>query len=234
MEAPSNTPAVPAYRTTAAPTRGQNTSLSPTCAKKLPGNELCSYTLPFGTPKVNPERGPRPPVHPSNKFPSLAPGSRFGFGNNRTKIEVAELREKAIKHKHSTRVDELHLGQRGLAAIPSLRSFVGLQVLWLNGNRLTDSTGLHHAKRLRALYLHDNKIEDVGEDIVGLKNLQKLNLANNDIRLLDPVVNKLKKLLFLTELGKDLAPPFCAPTHHLPDIFTRALFTASQTLMATP
>jgi len=169
-------------------------------ARKLPGNQACSYTLPFGPPKIKQERGPRPPVHPSYKFPSLAPGSRFGFGNNRTKEEVAGLRETAIRHKHSTHVDELHLGQRGLASIPSLRSFIGLQVLWLNGNQLTDSTGLHHAKRLRALYLHDNKIEDVGEDIVGLKYLQKLNLAHNDIRLLDPVVNKLKKLLFLTEL----------------------------------
>ena len=58
-----------------------------------------------------------------------------------------------------------------------------LQELHAGNNRITEITPDHykHFGLMSVLDLRDNKISELHEDIVLLKNLQRLDLTNNDL-----------------------------------------------------
>eukprot|EP00756_Hemistasia_phaeocysticola_P015148 Hpha_TRINITY_DN15390_c0_g1::TRINITY_DN15390_c0_g1_i1::g.92050::m.92050 len=119
-------------------------------------------------------------------------------------------------------VAELHFSGLKLNTLhPNLMLFTGLQTLWLNRNDLTELRGLVPSEdwknesgvrklaapeqrmgthRLLHLYLSDNKIASLAGDIVRLKYLETLLLANNKLTNMEVVVARLTALPSLRTL----------------------------------
>jgi dynein assembly factor 1 len=55
--------------------------------------------------------------------------------------------------------DKLYLHFKGIRNIKCLDEYVGLKVLWLEGNAITEIEGLDQLQELSTLYLHENLIE---------------------------------------------------------------------------
>ena len=138
-------------------------------------------------------------------------------------------------------VTELHMGGRRLRSVhPNLLKFTNLEVLWLNDNKLTQVSGLLPddsvrpsytsnegaigLRRLKQLYLSDNCIEHLPSDIERMRYLEVLLLANNQLRNMEVICQKLAQLKSLTQLdlfGNPLAEEsnyYLYVVHHLPSV----------------
>lgn len=90
---------------------------------------------------------------------------------------------------------ELHLARRGFRRLANFEPLVNLEVLWVNGNRLTEIAGLDGCARLRALFAHDNEIGTLRRgSLTRLRHLEELDLSNNRLRDLDRVLGVLMGL----------------------------------------
>ncbi|KAL0485572.1 dynein assembly factor dnaaf1 [Acrasis kona] len=76
--------------------------------------------------------------------------------------------------------DKLYLHFKGITKIESLDEYVGLKVLWLEGNAITKIENLEKLTELRALYLHKNCIDKI-ENLSHLSFLDQLNVSENFI-----------------------------------------------------
>jgi hypothetical protein len=100
---------------------------------------------------------------------------------------------------------ELHCGGKGIEKIDatSMSRFPNLEVLWLNGNKLSKLHGLDHNFRLKHLYLHDNCITTLSNNscCVGkLLSLETLQLAGNQLQDLKGTLAVLSQLRGLRKL----------------------------------
>ena len=108
-------------------------------------------------------------------------------------IEMNMTEKKVIEicHKHNLYTtphlnDILHLENIGFVNIAGLDQFIGLKVLWLNGNQITEITGLDSLPNLVTLYLQNNFIESLN-GIKNLTNLEQLCISHNYLRCLDGI-----------------------------------------------
>jgi hypothetical protein len=100
----------------------------------------------------------------------------------------------------------MHAGFRGIEKVDStsMSKFPNLEVLWLNGNRLSKLQGLEHNFRLKHLYLHDNAITTLVNSsccLAKLRNLETLQLANNQLQDLKATLAVLSQLRNLRKLA---------------------------------
>ena len=113
-----------------------------------------------------------------------------------------------------TKTTELHFGGRRVQELhDNFSMFVNLEVLWLNNNCLTEvrgllstnektdrSVGQTGTRRLRKLMLSNNRISTVSGDIESLKYLEVLLLANNNLRNMEAVCQRLCQIKSLRQL----------------------------------
>jgi len=77
--------------------------------------------------------------------------------------------------------DKLYLQYQGYHEIKNLEAYTAVKALWLEGNGLARVENLGHMKELRCLYLQQNAIEELGDGLAGLGELDTLVLSNNYI-----------------------------------------------------
>lgn len=100
---------------------------------------------------------------------------------------------------------ELYAGGRGISTLnaDAMARFPTLEVLWLNGNKLTKLKGLERNFRIKHLYLQDNAIATVCNAsccLLQLRHLETLQLANNQLKDLKATLGVLSQLPFLKKL----------------------------------
>ena len=88
--------------------------------------------------------------------------------------------------------DRLYLHYKGFHKIENLEAFVGLRVLYIEGNCISDIEGLTQCTDLRCLFLQENCIREV-TGLETLVNLDTLNLSDNCLTRLTGL-STLKKL----------------------------------------
>ena len=104
--------------------------------------------------------------------------------------------------KYIKNCDELYLGERRITHVRGLEEFVNLEVLWLHDNNISSlHDELEENTRLKRLFLHGNNLRT----ITGLKLeclfLEKLTLFDNKITDLDACLTVLRRLRHLEELS---------------------------------
>ena len=102
--------------------------------------------------------------------------------------------------KYVKECTELYLANKGITELDGFEPFVNLETLWINGNRLEYLDDLDDCVRLKHLYAHDNILNTLEGSLGALKNLQTLNLSNNNISDLHSVIELLKTLVHLETL----------------------------------
>ena len=112
--------------------------------------------------------------------------------------------------RYSTSLFELDLSTNGLSNsdIIPVRHMINLEVLNLSGNQISDLTPLSGLKKLKVLFLYDNKrISDLSP-LSSLKNLTDLGLYDNRISDLSPLSNltNLTRLTLDDNQISDLSP----------------------------
>ncbi|NXK97656.1 LRC72 protein, partial [Formicarius rufipectus] len=95
----------------------------------------------------------------------------------------------------------LFSSNRGLRSIPSLSRFHRLKYLWLNNNKIQDLTFLIKNYCLTELYLNNNELTDISGALRQLCSLQILFLHNNKIKQLGKTVKELKGMISLHTLN---------------------------------
>ncbi|XP_032927006.1 leucine-rich repeat-containing protein 72 isoform X3 [Catharus ustulatus] len=89
---------------------------------------------------------------------------------------------------------------RGLRSIPSLSQFRRLRYLWINNNKIQDLTFLIKNYYLTELYLNNNELTDISGALKHLCSLQILFLHNNELKKLGKTVKELKGMISLQTL----------------------------------
>ncbi|XP_072186333.1 leucine-rich repeat-containing protein 72 isoform X2 [Excalfactoria chinensis] len=117
--------------------------------------------------------------------------------------QAVEKQLKICGFKRNADVLVLYLGGLGLRSIPSLSLFRKLRYLWIHNNKIQDLSFLEKNYCLTELYLNNNELTDI--DISGaLKNLRALQillLHNNQLKQLGETVKELKGLISLRTLN---------------------------------
>jgi len=116
-----------------------------------------------------------------------SPSSRNGGDDKGSGVKQTEISqplfELTVKNAKAIRnTTELYMGQRGIRVLANFERFTNLECLWLNGNHISDVLHLKCLPRLKELYLHDNEILTVSNDPFSCRFLEKLCLANNQLR----------------------------------------------------
>ncbi|XP_068065877.1 leucine-rich repeat-containing protein 72 isoform X5 [Anomalospiza imberbis] len=111
--------------------------------------------------------------------------------------------EKQLKicgYKSNVDVIALYLARQGLRSIPSLSQFRRLKYLWINNNKIQDLTFLIKNYYLTELYLNHNELTDISGALKHLCSLQILFLHNNELKKLGQTVKELKGMISLQTL----------------------------------
>mmetsp|Transcript_22596 Transcript_22596/g.27269 ORF Transcript_22596/g.27269 Transcript_22596/m.27269 type:complete len:349 (+) Transcript_22596:220-1266(+) len=114
---------------------------------------------------------------------------------------LLELVGQGKNEKYVKECTQLHLGGKGIEKLEGFERLKNLEVLFLNNNKLTHISHLESNFRLRRLYLANNKLFTLkGDSLKALRNLNQLDLTNNNLRDLKKVLANLEHLKFLREL----------------------------------
>ncbi|KAF2983305.1 hypothetical protein EK904_000819 [Melospiza melodia maxima] len=79
------------------------------------------------------------------------------------KISAIEKQLKICGYKSNVDVVALYLARQGLRSIPSLSQFRRLRYLWINNNKIQDLTFLIKNYYLTELYLNNNELTDISD-----------------------------------------------------------------------
>lgn len=99
---------------------------------------------------------------------------------------------------------ELHLRNNSLTALPNFISCVSLKEVYCASNRLENAAISSFPASLAILELRDNKIKEIDPSIVDLKELQRLDVANNNISTLPPKMGMMETLKALNVDGNPM------------------------------
>ncbi|XP_068008504.1 leucine-rich repeat-containing protein 72 [Melanerpes formicivorus] len=148
----------------------------------------------------------RPP--PQRPRPSPTGGRRRprplalpGWGICTVHCQAIEKQLKICGFKRNVDVLVLYLAGQELRSVPSLSQFRRLRYLWINNNKIPDLTFLSKNYCLTELYLHNNKLTDISGALKHLHVLQILLLHNNQLISLDRTVKELKGIKSLQTLN---------------------------------
>ena len=103
--------------------------------------------------------------------------------------------------KHAALATELHLGGKKIKRLANFETFISLDTLWINNNKLTSLIGLEENIRLRHLYAHCNNLTSVANTLRNFKFLITLTLNENDLVDSHEVISELKTLKYLQTLN---------------------------------
>ena len=104
----------------------------------------------------------------------------------------------ALPHAECT---ELYLGNKGIEKIRGFEEFVNLEYLCINGNKLKKINNLDENFRIKVLHAQDNQICTLKGSLACFRNLEQLDLSNNQLRDLAKLLPELAKFQFLTHLN---------------------------------
>ncbi|NXB71973.1 LRC72 protein, partial [Donacobius atricapilla] len=107
------------------------------------------------------------------------------------------------------------LSTRGLRSIPSLSQFRRLRYLWINNNKIQDLTFLIKNYHLTELYLNNNELTDISGALKHLRSLQILFLHNNELKKLGKTVKEFKGMTSLQTLNLFQNPLAYDPDYRL-------------------
>lgn len=125
--------------------------------------------------------------------------------------------------KYASECTEVYLAKRGASELSdNFRDFPGLEVVWLNGNRLARLPHLETNFRIREVYAQDNRLVSLS-GIASFRFLRVLLARNNQLRNLDKQLQLLEKFAFLKKL--DL---FGNPVAEEPDYRLRLIYRIPQ------
>ncbi|XP_030799051.1 leucine-rich repeat-containing protein 72 [Camarhynchus parvulus] len=115
--------------------------------------------------------------------------------------QAIEKQLKICGYKSNVDVVALYLARQGLTSIPSLSQFRRLRYLWINNNKIQDLTFLIKNYYLTELYLNNNELTDISGALKHLCSLQILFLHNNELKKLGKTVKELKGMISLQSLN---------------------------------
>ncbi|XP_064023003.1 leucine-rich repeat-containing protein 72 isoform X2 [Pogoniulus pusillus] len=115
--------------------------------------------------------------------------------------QAMEKQLKICGFKRNMDVLVLYLAGQELRSIPSLSQFRRLRCLWINNNKIQDLTFLSKNYCLTELYLNNNELTDISGALKHLCVLQILLLHNNQLKSLDRTVKELKGIRSLQTLN---------------------------------
>ncbi|KAM6315004.1 leucine-rich repeat-containing protein 72 [Aegotheles albertisi] len=115
--------------------------------------------------------------------------------------QAVEKQLKICGFKRNVDVLVLYLAGQGLRSIPSLSRFRRLRYLWINNNKIQDLTFLIKNYCLTELYLNNNELTDISGALKHLRALQILLLHNNQLEKLGKTVKELKGMINLQTLN---------------------------------
>lgn len=113
---------------------------------------------------------------------------------------LGELVGEGSNSKYVKECTELHLGDKGFEKLAGFERLINLEVLWVNGNKLTSVSGLDDNFRIRRLYAMDNKISTLKGSLRKFVFLELLDLTNNNLRNLAKLLSTLTHFKFLRYL----------------------------------
>ncbi|XP_023776358.1 leucine-rich repeat-containing protein 72 [Cyanistes caeruleus] len=156
------------------------------------------------------------PTAAVDSWPCRVPRRRQGpaqsVWNERPAIEN---QLKICGYKNNVDVVALYLARQGLRSIPSLAQFRRLRYLWINNNKIQDLTFLTKNYYLTELYLNNNELTDISGALKHLCSLQILFLHNNELRKLGKTVKELKEMISLQTLNLFQNPLAYDPDYRL-------------------
>ncbi|NWR08456.1 LRC72 protein, partial [Paradoxornis webbianus] len=129
--------------------------------------------------------------------------------------QAIENQLKICGYRSNMDVLALYLARLGLRSIPSLSQFRRLRYLWINDNKIQDLTFLIKNYSLTELYLNNNQLTDVSGALKHLCSLQILFLHNNELKNLGKTVKELKGMISLKTLNLFQNPLAYDPDYRL-------------------
>ncbi|XP_015709235.1 leucine-rich repeat-containing protein 72 isoform X2 [Coturnix japonica] len=115
--------------------------------------------------------------------------------------QAVEKQLKICGFKRNVDVSVLYLAGLGLRSIPSLSLFRKLRYLWIHNNKIQDLSFLEKNYCLTELYLNNNELAHISGALKNLRSLQILLLHNNQLKELAETVKELKGLISLRTLN---------------------------------
>lgn len=98
----------------------------------------------------------------------------------------------------------LHLRQNKLESIPVLKGCVSLKELYCASNRLSELPITHLPTSIVILEVRDNSIKVIDENLVSLTELERLDIANNNISGLPARMGLMEHLKVINVLGNPM------------------------------
>ncbi|NXO27756.1 LRC72 protein, partial [Cisticola juncidis] len=129
--------------------------------------------------------------------------------------QAIENQLKICGYKNNVDVVALYLARQGLRSIPNLSQFRRLKYLWINNNKIQDLTFLIKNYYLTELYLNNNELTDISGALKHLRSLQILFLHNNELKKLGKTVKELKGMISLQTLNLFQNPLAYDPDYRL-------------------
>ena len=96
---------------------------------------------------------------------------------------------------------EMYLGNKGIEKIRGFEDFVNLEYLCISGNKLKKVNNLDANFRMKVLSAQDNQICTLKGSLTSFRNLEQLDLSNNELRDLSKLLPVLERFQFLTHLN---------------------------------
>lgn len=125
--------------------------------------------------------------------------------------------------KYASECVELFLSDRGANVVgKAFKHFANVEVVWLNGNRLSRIDNLEENFRIKEVYAQDNMLVSLA-GLRTFKFLKVLLASNNQLRNLEKQLTLLRKFVFLQKL--DL---FSNPVAEEPDYRLRLIYNIPQ------